>query len=114
MEIRLPFPPSVNDMYANNSGGGRGRTPSRQYEQWKCSAGWELKAQKPQRFEPRAIVFIDLDDSRKGDADNRAKPVLDLLVEYGVLAGDSKKHVKRVSIGWERVTGCRVKLLGTE
>lgn len=114
MEYRLPFPPSVNDMYANNSGPGRGRTPSRQYEKWKCTAGWELKAQNPQAFKSRAIVMISIDDSRKGDADNRAKPVLDLLVAYGVLAGDSKKHVKRVSIGWERVDGCKVKLLGAE
>jgi Holliday junction resolvase RusA-like endonuclease len=112
MEIRLPFPPSTNNLFVNVSG--RGRAPSREYEQWKANAGWELKAQRPQLFPVRAIVLIDLDDSRKGDADNRAKPVLDLLVEYGVLAGDSKKHVKRVSIGWERVAGCRVKLLGAE
>lgn len=106
-EIRLPFPPSVNAMYVNKKTG-RGRAPSKDYENWQELAGWELNAQRVKPFQGRAIIHIDLDDTRKGDADNRAKPVLDLLVEYGVLAGDSKQHVKRVSIGWEPVAGCRV------
>ncbi len=110
MEIHLPFPPSTNNLFVNIPG--RGRAPSREYEKWKADAAWLLKSQRLGKFEPRAIVFIDIDEKRKGDADNRSKAVLDLLVEHGVLAGDSKKHVKRVSIGWERVDGCRVKLLG--
>ena len=114
MEIRLPFPPSVNDMYANNKGRGRGRKPSAEYEAWKLDAGHKLNRQPHSLFKPRAIVFIDIDEKRQGDADNRAKPVLDLLVKHGVLAGDSKRYVKRVSIGWEAVDGCRVKLLGVE
>lgn len=114
MEIHLPFPVSVNDMYLNNKGAGRGRVPSPEYNAWKDLAGYAINRQKPGAFKLRAIVMIDLDERRQGDADNRAKPVLDLLVTYGVLAGDSKRHVKRVSIGWEAVEGCRVKLLGVE
>jgi hypothetical protein len=114
MEIKLPFPVSVNDMYLNNKGRGRGRKPSPEYEAWKLEAGHRLNRQHPGLFKPRAIVFISIDDKRQGDADNRAKPVLDLLVTHGVLAGDSKRHVKRVSIGWEAVEGCQVKLLGVE
>lgn len=83
---------------------------SPEYCQWKNDAGWELKQQRPQLFQDRAIVTIDLDHTRKGDADNRAKPVLDLLVTYGVLKNDSKKYVQRVSIGWEPITGCRVRI----
>lgn len=107
-EFRLPFPPSVNDMFLNNKGRGRGRIPSPDYLAWKDHAGWELNAQRVKPFQGRAIIHIDLDDTRQGDCDNRAKPVLDLLVKQKVLAGDSKKHVKRVSIGWEKLTGCRV------
>ena len=112
VELRLPFPPSVNDMYVNNSGRGRGRFPSGEYKAWKEQAAWELTAQKPRPVLDRCEVYIDLDDRINGDADNRSKPCLDILVNSGVLAGDSKKHVKRVSIGWEKLAGCRVRIVG--
>lgn len=107
-EIRLPFPPSVNTMYLNNKGRGRGRIPSPEYEQWRADAAVMLMQQRVRPVLGRCTVWIDLDDTRQGDADNRAKPVLDLLVKRGVLGGDSKKYVRRVSIGWETVDGCRV------
>lgn len=110
-EIRLPFPPSTNNLFIN---AGRKRVLSPEYRAWKTQAAWELKAQKVKKFEGRALIHIDLDDTRRGDADNRAKAVLDALVDAEVLAGDSKKHVRRVSIGWERITGCRVAILGDE
>lgn len=113
MEIRLPFPPSVNDMFGNNkTGKGRGRFRSPEYEAWKTEAGHMLNRQRLPRFPQRAIVIIDLDETRQGDCANREKAVTDLLVTHGILGGDSKKYVKRVSIGWEAVEGCRVKLLG--
>lgn len=103
-EIRLPFPPSVNDMYI------KGRTLSPEYRAWKMEAGLRLNQQHVGAMTTRCIVHIDLDDTRRGDCDNRAKPILDLLVTQGVLAGDSKKYVKRVSIGWEKLSGVRVAL----
>lgn len=109
--IRLPMPPSVNDMYFNNKNArGRGRVPSKLYEKWKIDAGWELKAQHVKPTEGQVHIKIDLDDTRRGDADNRAKPVLDLLVSHGIIKNDSKKFVQRVSIGWEAVSGCRVSI----
>lgn len=108
-ELRLPFPPSVNDMFVNSKNArGRGRFPSDEYEKWKKDAGWELKAQHIKPITGQVRVKIDLDDTRRGDADNRTKAVLDLLVSHKVIGGDSKKFVKRVSIGWEAITGCRV------
>ena len=85
---------------------------SDEYRAWRDHAGLVLNAQKVRPFRGRALIHIDLDDTRQGDADNRAKPVLDLLVTHKVLAGDSKKYVRRVSIGWERITGCRVAIMG--
>lgn len=105
LEIRLPFPPSVNTMFKNIR---HGRARTAEYEAWRENAAWELKAQNPKPVLTRAVVDIDLEDARRGDCDNRAKPVLDLLVEHGVLQGDDKKHVRRVSIGWEPIKGCRV------
>ena len=103
-EILLPFPPSVNDMYI------RGRTLSPDYRAWKMDAGLKLNRQHIGAMKSRCVIHIDLDDTRNGDCDNRAKPILDLLVSQGVLEGDSKKYVKRVSIGWEKLTGVRVAL----
>ena len=111
IEIRLPFPPSVNGMFKNVPG--RGRAPTKEYEAWKHNAGWELQAQRsriPALASP-VEIRIDLDERRRGDADNRTKAVLDLLVAHRIIRSDSKKYVKRVSIGWEVVTGCRVSII---
>lgn len=109
IEIRLPFPPSVNGMFKNVRGRGRARTD--EYDAWRDQAGWELKAQHIKPIEGQAEITIDLDHSRRGDADNRTKAVLDLLVAHKILRGDSKKYVRRVSIGWEAVAGCRVSIV---
>ena len=109
MEFRLPFPPSVNGMYLNVHGRGRAKTDA--YEKWKSDAGWELKAQRVKPIAGVVEIKIDLDETRRGDADNRTKAVLDLLVTHGVIRNDSKKFVRRVSIGWEAVTGCRVSIV---
>lgn len=114
IELYLPFPPSVNAMYLNNKGRGRGRIPTPEYSAWKDQAAWELKAQKPPKITERCTVEIHIDDKRQGDADNRAKAVLDLLVSGGVLLGDSKKYVKGTYCGWEPVTGCRVRIKPVE
>jgi Holliday junction resolvase RusA-like endonuclease len=103
-------------MYANTKARGRkGRRISFGYFAWKRLAGWQLKSQlqqEPLKIDGPLVINIDLDDTRKGDCDNRIKPLLDLLVTHGVIAGDSKKHVKRVSMGWEKVDGCRMILEG--
>lgn len=114
IEIRLPFPPSVNALYATNKKAargknrGRGRYRTKEYEAWLDQAGWELNAQRPPFFEPRCEIRIDLDESRNGDSNNYEKAVLDLLVKHHVIKDDQKKYVKRTSAGWEPVTGCRV------
>ena len=109
-EIRLPFPVSVNDMYGNNKGAGRGRFVMPEYAQWRADATICLYQQQVRPILGRVVVHIDLDDTRQGDCDNRIKPILDLLVKEGTLGGDSKKYVKRVSIGWESIEGCRIAL----
>lgn len=110
IEIRLPFPPSVNEMYLNNKGKGRGRIPAPILVAWRYEAGGFLKVQKPKKMVARCIVTIDLDDRRQGDCANREKAVTDLLVTHGILQGDQKKYVKRVSTGWEKIENCRVTL----
>ena len=105
IELKLPFPPTTNQIWRKFRGQ---MTLSPEYREWKERAGWELKSQHPKTMKSRAVIWVDLDDTRRGDCDNRMKPLLDLLVEHGVLAGDSKKYVERVSIGWSKISECRV------
>jgi Holliday junction resolvase RusA-like endonuclease len=111
IELRLPFPPSVNAMFLNSPNlRGKGRIPSPEYKAWKVEAGKELLLQAPSKIEGPVRITIDLDDTRRGDCDNRNKSILDLLVAHRVIEGDSKRIVRRVSIGWEQITGCRVRI----
>jgi hypothetical protein len=111
IEFILPFPPSVNALHFNRKNGkGRGRISTDDYKAWQRDAGWELKNQHVSSIAGRCKITIDLDDNRRGDAANREKAVVDLLVTHGIIQGDSKKYVKRVSIGWEAVKDCRVRV----
>lgn len=106
MTYDLPVPPSSNNMFFNT---GRGRAITPEYKAWREEAGLMLRRQGIAPFIGRAEVVIDIDDTVRGDADNRSKACLDLLVAHGVLRDDSKKYVKRVSVGWKTGIGaCRV------
>ena len=107
IEYTLPFPPTDNNLYIN-ARGKRPRVRSPEYRAWIERAGWKLKSQQPKPLGVRAFIQIDLDERRKGDCSNRTKALLDLLVTHGVLEDDSKKYVRRVSVGWEKVRECRV------
>jgi len=107
----IPFPPSVNDMFLNNRGKGRGRIKSHEYRVWIGLAGWELKRQKATLHPGRNRIEIKLDDKRQGDCDNRIKPVLDLLVASGTIEGDQKKFVKGVCAEWADIDECQVTII---
>lgn len=107
-EIRLPFPPSVNDSTLNRRGGGRALTPAAR--QWRHDAGWALKEQHPRQHAGRVAIRIHLDDTRQGDADNRVKAVLDLLVAHRVIPDDRKRFVANVVAAWASVEGCVVRI----
>lgn len=94
--IHLPWPPSVNNLYFN---AGRKRVKAPLYRQWQEEAGWMLKAAKVRPFTDPVSVTIELcpPDNRRTDADNRTKPVLDLLVAHGIISDDSRKHVRSVT-----------------
>ncbi len=108
--IWLPFPPSVNEMFLNNKGRGKGRVLSTFYRAWKTEAGWVLKTQKIQPLIGQFKMEILLADSRSGDCDNRIKSICDLLVSNGIVQGDQKKYMRGVSIEWASVPDCIVRL----
>lgn len=96
--IRLPFPPSVNSLFA----GKRRRYVSPRYKRWRTAAGWELISQKPAKCVGRVHIDIALtiNDRRHRDASNYVKALEDLLVAHGVLTDDSSRYVKAVTARW--------------
>jgi|SRR5262245_562994 len=87
--LDLPIPISTNRLWRT----GRGKVfRSREYDSWRKTAGWELRAQRPGRIEGPVEISIALGrpDRRKRDLDNAAtKAALDLLVEHQVISCDS-------------------------
>lgn len=84
INVKLPWPPSVNNYYAVVRGrkilSARGRA-------YKAQSGNYLMIQKPPKdLTARLEVAIDAypPDNRKRDIDNLCKPVLDALQDYGL------------------------------
>lgn len=95
MIIRLPLPPSVNELYANRR---RGRFRTAAYADWIRRADSQMfyqmrsiKAETP--VKPPTSVHIKLPEKMHGDADNRLKACLDYLASRGLTA-DDKHHAK--------------------
>lgn len=83
------LPWSVNAMYANRKGSGRGRVKVKGYRLWREAMAWEIKVQRPPRFDRRVAVKVDLPRHTRGDAANREKAIGDLLQDAGVVTNDS-------------------------
>lgn len=83
--LNLPLGPSVNAMFPGRTR----RRKSQAYKAWINAAGWEIQAQRPKRLGPgRYEVRILVPDKMRGDADNRIKAVLDLLVTHSLTPDD--------------------------
>lgn len=84
MQIQIPTPPSVNEMYIiRNVKGKTGRSLGFGYRKWRDAAKATVEAQwlaagRPTFAKPLSIV-IRVNIDHKSDLDNRCKAVLDLL-----------------------------------
>lgn len=109
-EIYLPFPPSVNSMYANVAG--KGRVKTLRYRSWETSAGYDMNRQKPKRYKGPVELSIYLqepDDLRRRDCSNYVKAPEDFLVTNKIIEGDHSAIVRKVTVCWSPETrGCRV------
>ena len=87
--ISLPYPPTVNHYYTI----ARGRKIlSKRGRLFKQEAiGWLLEQNAPKGREGvySVMIYVRPPDNRKRDIDNLLKPLLDSLVEYGVIPDDS-------------------------
>lgn len=68
--------------------------PSKKHQNWHEIAGIEAKAKriKPKAPIPRTkqvFIYFCLPDQRRRDLDNMATTLLDWMVDFGILAGDS-------------------------
>lgn len=92
MKIVLPFPPSVNQLYATDWKTKR-RFKSKRYAEW-CKAAEPSVYQTSERF----IVPVRIEyrfgrpDKRKRDLSNLFKACDDLLVHHGIIQDDSDIH----------------------
>lgn len=105
--VDLPFPPSVNNLFANGSSG---RYITQQYKDWRTNAGWKLKIDRTPRLPgPVKISLVYEEKSGRRDLDNLLKACLDLLVEHKIIDGDHRSVVRALEASWsKKVQGVRV------
>lgn len=113
ISFSLPYPISVNRMYANNAKHGRGRFKTKEYQSWIMEAGLKLNQQRVPTVRGRYFmdVTIQKPDNRRRDVFNLVKSVEDLLVGQGVVEDDS--YCQGGYIMWDqsgKVIGARVEL----
>ena len=104
--LRLPIPPSVNEMYYNRKGGkGRGRIKTAKYRKWIAEADkWYLEQKKNiQRVTGPYELSIKLPKIR-GDLSNRIKIAEDYLVSREITSDD--RYNRKISIEIDETLQC--------
>ncbi|MEO0943221.1 MAG: RusA family crossover junction endodeoxyribonuclease [Pseudomonadota bacterium] len=90
--VRLPWPPSTNNLFAHRAMGGTiRRFPSKTYKRWRKSAVQALCDLGVNKITTACRIEIVLTppDRRRRDIDNYLKAILDALVEAEVISDDS-------------------------
>jgi Holliday junction resolvase RusA-like endonuclease len=92
--LNLPVCPSANQLFANRKTGGRIIT--REYEAWRQLAGYALNRYTHTPIHGKVHVTICLPEKTRGDIDNRAKAILDLLVRHKWI--DDDRYIKSLHL----------------
>jgi Holliday junction resolvase RusA-like endonuclease len=107
--ITLPFPISVNAMFAD---GKTRRHKSQRYAEWVLEAGWMLRKQRPQPVKGQVEILYEVQDgkdNRRRDLVNLEKGCTDLLVEHGIIEADHDLILREVRMKWNRnIEGVRI------
>lgn len=106
--LNLPIPPSTNNLFMNVKGYGRVKSPA--YKQWIQEAGWELMRQRAEHIPGWYELFIFLPAKTRGDIDNRAKALSDLLVKHSVVTDDTKAWAIHIHRDHRVEDGCQAVL----
>lgn len=102
--VTLPFPPSVNNLYATSK---TRRYVSRRYRRWRHDAGWAIELAKltPTTGPVHLAILLTVPDQVRRDADNYAKAVIDLAVTHRLIPDDSREVVRSIAISWAEHLG---------
>jgi len=95
MFLKLPIPPSTNELYVYLRKGNR-RVASKKYVAWRMIAALMLANQKKVTFQEVDTITISVHPNKRRDIDNYAKATLDLLVGHGIMVDD--RIVKRLVV----------------
>lgn len=112
MKLYLPIPPSSNMLFRTTKGK---RYKTSKYTLWLSEA---MNFLDNQNIITYGLKFIDIELyvprlRSNSDIDNRIKPVLDLLVKYGILCDD--KFVRSIYAEWlSKNEDCYVLLKGNK
>lgn len=86
VRLVLGLPPSVNHFKR----GGADLRKSYEYATWRTASGWEARRQLGSTPPLKGDVAILVEIQRKGDIDNRNKPLLDFLQWMRVIENDNQ------------------------
>lgn len=106
--VRLPFPPSTNNLFINVK---KGRIKSQRYDYWLMEARVDLLRQRPVKVGGPVNLTLEFKepDKRLRDLDNLAKAPLDFLVAHGLIEADNNSIVRKINLAWsDDVEGCRI------
>lgn len=96
IRLHLPFPPSVNGLYAN---GAKGRHKTSSYYKWIKLASVSIKDSHRLRLGPYSLsICLEAPDKRGRDLGNLEKAVSDLLVMHGIVKDD--RFCQRLTMAW--------------
>ena len=107
--ISLPYPPTINNYYTVVRGR---KILSKKGRAWKKEAwGWLMDQNAPVGREGAysVSIYVMPPDKRRRDIDNLIKPLLDSLVEYGVIPDDSMIFDLRIQ-RFDSVKGGKVEM----
>jgi len=101
VELTLPWPPSVNNLFA----GTKRRYATKHYRTWRRHAEMEIMAARTPRINGPVTISILLHppDSRPRDPSNHVKAIEDTLVRMQVIRDDNGDVVKQISARWGAV-----------
>lgn len=111
MKLTLPFPPSVNSLYATNWKTKR-RFKSKRYEAWISAATIKALTQRWQSSVPeftghvKVVYELGRPDLKRRDVENYSKAISDFLVYHNILADDSLIH--EITLRWADVEGVEI------
>jgi Holliday junction resolvase RusA-like endonuclease len=107
--LALPFPPSINILFEKAPGSER--IPTKRYREWQRAAHAEILRQRPRLAIGPVEVTITLDERHgRRDAGTLIKPVLDCLVEKGIIAGDHSAILRRITAQWGKVEAAQIEI----